>query len=467
MYIFNKSLAKGCQMQRSIETFLFEWLTSNTRKPLVIRGARQVGKTWTVRNFAVHASKQLIEINIEKQPEFVSYFNSNDPKKVLLNLSAALNKPISPKESLLFIDEIQAAPELLSKLRWFAEDLPELPVIAAGSLLEFALANHTFSMPVGRINYAYLEPLSFEEYLLALDKKNLLGYLFKYEWSTDIPSALHQQLIELFKEYLIIGGMPAAVSSWVNDHALTKITQIHHDLLATYRDDFAKYAGKIDITKLDEVMLTVPRMLGEKFIYSRINPNITSATGKQAIHLLNKAKICHSVISSAANGIPLGSEINEKFFKEIFLDVGLCCTATGLSLNQLNGLNDITLINKGGIAEQVAGQLLRTINPPYIEPSLFYWQREEKNSNAEIDYVIQHENSVMPIEVKAGSTGTLKSLHFFMNAKQFSKAVRINSALPSKNQVTVKNHLGELIQYQLLSIPFYLVGQLHRLLKEF
>jgi predicted AAA+ superfamily ATPase len=282
----------------------------------------------------------------------------------------------------------------------------------------------------------------------------------------ELPEGLHQQLNSLFKEYLIIGGMPAAVSSWISNQVLTKVHQIHHDLLSTYRDDFAKYAGKIDIRKLDEVMLAVPRMLGEKFMYSRINPNITSVMGKQIIQLLNKAKICHSVMSCSANGIPLGAEINEKFFKEIFLDVGLCCTATGLSLAQFNNINDITLVNKGGIAEQVVGQILRTMNPAYVEPILFYWQREGKNTNAEIDYVIQHENVVVPIEVKAGSTGALKSLHFFMGAKQSSKAVRINSARPLKNQVEVKNHQGEVIQYQLLSIPFYLLGQLHRLFKE-
>lgn len=452
-------------MERAIQTFMVDWLTGSGRKPLVIRGVRQVGKTWLVRDLAAKTSKQLIEVNIEKQPDLVNHFSSNDPKRVLINLSAAFNRQINPDQCLLFIDEIQAAPDLLSKLRWFAEDLPELPVIAAGSLLEFALAKHSFSMPVGRINYAYLEPMSFEEYLLAHDKKILLEYLSHYQWDIEIPAALHQQLEDLFNEYMIVGGMPAAVSSWVSDYSLNKVNQIHHDLLATYRNDFAKYSGRIDIAKLDEVMMATPKMLGEKFIYTRISPNITSIVGKQIIQLLNKAKICHAVISCAANGVPLGAQINEKFFKEIFLDVGLSCTALGLSLNQMNAANAVTLINKGGMAEQVTGQLLRTINPAYVEPALFYWQREEKNASAEVDYVIQHGHAVIPIEVKAGSTGGLKSLHLFMGLKQLIKAVRVNSDQPSQMHVKVNNQAGEFVEYQLLSIPFYLLGQLHRLLE--
>lgn len=451
-------------MERAIEPFLVDWLKGRDRKPLVIRGARQVGKTWLVRRLAAITSKRLIELNVEKQPELASYFASNNPKQVLLNLGAAFNQPIDPDQCLLFIDEIQAAPDLLSKLRWFAEDLPELPVIAAGSLLEFTLAEHSFSMPVGRINYAYLEPLSFDEFLIAQDKKMLLQYLSQYQWNIEIPTALHQQLRELFNEYMIIGGMPAAVSSWVNDQNLNKINQIHYDLLATYRDDFAKYSGRMDVSKLDEAMMATPKMLGTKYIYSRVNPNLSSAAGKQIIHLLNKAKICHSVISCAANGIPLGAQINEKFFKEIFLDVGLGCTALGLSLNQINAANEITLINSGGIAEQVAGQLLRTIHLPYVDPALFYWHREEKGANAEVDYVIQHGNAVIPVEVKAGSSGSLKSLHLLMSLKKLNKAVRINSDKPSKMLVQVKNHAGEAVEYELLSIPFYLLGQLHRLL---
>jgi len=451
-------------MQRTQMAFLEKWLASDGHKPLVIRGARQVGKTWLVRHFAQTQKRHLVEINFEKNPQFASLFTSNDPHRILLNLSAALNLEIDPKNSLLFLDEIQAAPDILAKLRWFAEDLPELPVIAAGSLLEFVLEKHSFSMPVGRINYMHLEPLSFEEFLLANHKKILLEYLEAYDYTTDIPSAIHEQLTDLFKEYILVGGMPAAVSKWISNKSLGDLNQVHHDLVATYRDDISKYKGRMMPERLEEVMLAIPKHLGEKFVYAKVNSSISSAAVKQSLDLLCKARVCHRVNGCAANGVPLAAEIQEKYLKMIFLDVGLCSAALGLSLAQLSSTEEIIFINKGGVAEQVVGQLLRTITPPYIEPALYYWHRDERGAAAEIDYVIQHHHRVIPIEVKAGSTGSLKSLHLLMGLKQLSFAVRINSDFPSKTEVNTKDHQGRLVRYTLLSLPFYLIGQLDRLL---
>ncbi len=236
--------------------------------------------------------------------------------------------------------------------------------------------------------------------------------------------------------------------------------------MATYRDDIAKYKGRLATERIEEVMVAVPRQLGEKFVYSKVNPSVQSSTIKQALDLLCKAKICHKVTGCFANGVPLAAEIQERYLKVIFLDVGLCSAALGLSLDQFFLTQEVVLINKGGIAEQVVGQILRTITPPYIEPALYYWHREEKGSAAEVDYVVQHGNSIIPIEVKAGSTGSLKSLHLFMSLKQFPLAVRVNSDIPSKMEINVKDHQGKAINYMLLSIPFYLLGQLHRLLNS-
>src|SRR3990167_1686968 len=450
-------------MYRKCMIFLNEWLKSADRKPLVIRGARQVGKTWVVRNLAQENQLKLVEINLEKKPQLASLFESNDPHQILSNISAFAGS-IDPRKSILFLDEIQAAPEIFAKLRWFAEDMPELPVIAAGSLLEFVLANHTFSMPVGRINYMYLEPLSFEEFLLAKNKSDLSNYIKQYRLENEIPTAIHEQLITYFKEYIIIGGMPRAVESWITNHSLSSVNQIHHDLIATYRDDFAKYSGRLSVERLDEVMMAVPLFLGKKFMYSKVNPTAQSAAIKQALDLLCKAKICHKVSGSAANGVPLAAELQEKYLKVIFIDVGLCSAVLGLSLDQLTLVKDLDLINKGGISEQVVGQILRTIVPLYIDPSLFYWHRDEKGSSAEVDYVMQYQNKIIPVEVKAGSTGSLKSLHLFMNLKQLPLAVRISSGLPNKNEIAVKNPEGNTIKYTLLSIPYYLLGELHRIL---
>lgn len=449
-------------MERKYLVFLQKWLAAQNRQPLVIRGARQVGKTWLVRYFAKEEHRRLIELNFEQQPQLATFFKSNEPKQILLNLGSFLGEEIIPHQCILFLDEIQAVPELLEKLRWFAEDLPELPVIAAGSLLDFVLEKHTFSMPVGRIGYMYMEPLSFEEFLVACKQKALVHYLEAFQWNTEIPEALHTKLMSLFKEYIIVGGMPAAIASWMTHRSLPEVSQIHRNLITTYRDDFAKYSGRIDKERLDEVMTTTPKLLGEKFVYSKVNPDVQSPPIKQAFELLCKARVCHRVTSSHANGIPLGAGLDKKFFKAIFLDIGLCSAALGLTLDQIITIDEINLINSGGVAEQAAGQLLRTIDLPYIEPELYYWLREGKNS-AEIDYIIQQDSRIIPIEVKAGSTGSLKSLHLFMGLKKLGLALRINSDLPSQTDIQIKDHEGKDINYTLLSIPFYLIGQIHRI----
>lgn len=452
-------------MQRKTMTFLIDWLASADRLPLVIRGARQVGKTWLVQNLANTQNKDLIEINLElDKGELYSLFASDDPKKILRNLNEAFNKEFIPEKSILFIDEIQEKPELLAKLRWFAEKMPSLPVIAAGSLLEFTLGKHAMSMPVGRIEFMYLEPLSFEEFLLAKEKTQLIDLLQRFTWQDQIPSFTHNELMRQFKEYIIVGGMPAAVKSWVQYESFEKISKVHQNLLATYRADFGKYSGRISPSLLNDTLRTIPAELGQKFVYSKVNTHVQVPAIKQALNLLAQARVCHKVVSTSANGIPLEAESNEKYIKVILLDVGLCSAALGISLNQIESVDEIDLVNKGGIAEQVVGQLLRTIYPFYVDPALHYWIRSEKGSSAEVDYVMQHHNKVMPIEVKAGSTGAMKSLQLYMSEKGLGKAVRFYSNIPLMTKVSVKDRQGKLIEYKLHSIPFYLIGQMQRLI---
>jgi predicted AAA+ superfamily ATPase len=451
-------------MERARFADLKAWLHSTDRKPLVIRGARQVGKTWLVRQLAEWANLELIELNFEDRKQDASLFRTNDPVTSLQEIGASLDITINPAKSLLFMDEIQTSPELLAKLRWFAEKMPELAVIATGSLLDFALERHSFSMPVGRIGYLYLEPLSFEEFLFAKQKKGLHQYIQDYSIAAPVPEAIHQQLMEQFKEYLIIGGLPAAVSSWTREASIAKVNKIHNDLATSYRDDFGKYRGRLGIEKLEDVMLSVPKQLAQKFTYQTANPNAHSTQLKQALGLLNKARVCHSVISSHSNRVPLAAETNDKYFKELFIDVGLCSAQLGLTLNEIHTIAEINLINKGGLAEQATGQILRTLFPDYIDPALFCWMRMIPGASSEVDYVFQHKNKVIPIEVKAGTTGALKSLHYFMGNKGFDFAVRVNSDYPSVVNVAVKDTEGKAVQYKLLSIPFYLLGQLHRLI---
>ncbi len=433
------------------------WLNSPDRKPLVIRGARQVGKTWLVRHFASLADKKLIEINFEKAPGRASLFEGNDVTQILLNLSTIMNESLDPSNCLLFLDEIQEAPEIFAKLRWFYEDLPQLCIIAAGSLLEFILEDHTFSMPVGRISYLHLEPLSFEEFLSAGDKTGLLTYIQNYQLTQEIPSDIHQTLCALFKEYMTIGGMPAAVSSWMSEKSLQTISQIHHELLWTYRDDFAKYSTRIDRHKIDEILNAIPKQLGQKFVYQKANSSMQSATIRNILSLLEKARLCHPVLSVGANGLPLAAGIKEKPFKEIFLDIGLSNALLGAYFRSPEPLEKVVWSYDGGLAEQIVGQILRTTFPFYIQPCLYYWHREDPGSNAEIDYLIDDGEKIIPLEVKAGATGSLKSLHLFMNLKNLKQAIRIHASAPTITHIQ---------NYTLLSIPFYLTSQIHRLCRD-
>ena len=453
-------------MRRTALAYMKNWLTHPDRKPLVIRGARQVGKTWLVHELARVEGKKLIEINLETRPSLSSLFDSEEVGRIMLNIESAFKESFDPHHSILFIDEIQAAPHIFAKLRIFAEELAQLPVIAAGSLLEFVLEDHVFSMPVGRIEYLYLEPFSFEEFLHARGASKLVEYIQQFQFKDTVPLYIHNELMSFVKEYIIIGGLPAAVKSWHDHQSLQQVSKVHHSLLATYREDFPKYSRKIAPIRLDEVLMAVPRLLGHKFMYSKVNPDpeVSGTVIKQALNLLCSAKLCSMVRGSHANGIPLESELQENYRKVLLVDVGLCSTALGLSLDYVRSLEELDLFNKGGIAEQLVGQLLRTLTPFYIEPALYYWHREEAGSSAEIDYVMQHGHTVIPVEVKAGTTGTLKSLHFFMELKKRDLAVRINSNVPFRSDLRVKGLQTDAVRYRLLSIPFYLLSEVNRLL---
>lgn len=449
-------------MKRAVLSSLLSWIGDKEHKPLILRGARQVGKTWLARELARQSRKTLLELNFEKSPKAVGFFASNDPRAILRQLESYFNQVIDPENSILFLDEIQAFPELLAKLRWFYEDLPALPIIAAGSLLEFVLNQHTFSMPVGRISYLHVEPLSFEEFLQALGEKQSYDFLCQLHYEERLPTVLHDKFMTLFKEFIFVGGLPAAVNRWIQDRSVAKVQRIHQDLLNTYRDDFSKYSGKIPPERLEEVLMSAPRFVGERFMYRRVHETAPTATIKQALQLLTQAKLLSRVYCSSGNAPPLMAEIREREFKVVLIDIGLMNAALGLTFNQIV---DFRFSHQGSVSEQVVGQLLRGLFPEYVEPRLFYWSREEKGATAELDYLFAYQGEIIPIEVKSGSTGSLKSLHTFMALKKKKLAVRINQDLPSFSQVSVKVHSGEVVEYPLLSIPFYLLGQLPRLLQ--
>ena len=450
-------------MHRELLEKMKLWLNSTSRKPMILRGARQVGKTWLVRALAKESDKQLVELNFEQRRDLAIHFESNEPSNILLNLESALNKTIIAENTILFLDEIQASPNLLEKLRWFYELMPQLAVIATGSLLEFVLDQHSFSMPVGRIQYFFIEPMGFEEFLLAKNEPHLLAAIQEYDLEHPFNTGLHDKANQLFKEFVMVGGMPEAVLTWTETRSLESLSVVHHNLIHTYQDDFAKYSGKLSLHYLEDVLRAVPTLLSKKFVYSHVNSTAKQASIKHALNLLTKARLCHPVQSTYANGIPVGADINPRLFKMILLDVGLVSTMLGLRLHQLQSIRDICLINQGALAEQVVGQLLRLLSPYYVDPALFYWTRETKGSNAEIDYIIQDNQQLIPIEVKAGSEGKMRSLHQFMHEKPWKKAVRFYSGPSCLRAIQTKTVQGDMVEYELFSLPFYLINQFYRL----
>ena len=443
-------------MKRYVSQFLDSWLADPRRKPLVVRGARQVGKTWLVRDLARRSGRELVELNIERRPELAEHFHVNDPARVLADLAADLGVRVDPQKTLLFIDEIQARPELLSFLRWFHEDAPDLPVVVAGSLLDFALGDHQFSMPVGRISYCHVEPVSFYEFLDAGGHEQLREALMESAGRLELSPRLHQRSMELLREYFLIGGLPEVVSDWIEHRDTERRLQLQRDLLATYADDFSKYRDRIPVDMLRRVVDAVARGLGGRFMYSHIEADTSHRNLRKAFDLVQLARICHRVEHTAARGLPLGAESRPELFKAILLDVGLVSVRLGLSQLDMRDLSSLLWANSGGLAEQFVGQHLRLLTRPFEEPRLYYWQRTD-GRQAEIDYIIQVGPRIVPVEVKAGSAGAMKSLHLFMQSRNLPTAVRLDANLPSRQEVAVRTTEGVPVEFSLVSLPLYMV----------
>jgi predicted AAA+ superfamily ATPase len=446
-------------MKRAVADFLDAWIGADARKPLVLRGARQVGKTWLVRDLARRQGRQLLEINLERRPELADHFRTNAVPRVLRDLEADLGVLIRPETSLLFLDEIQAAPRLFAFLRWFFEDFPALPVVAAGSLLEFALREHDFSVPVGRISYGYVEPATFYEYLDASGNEPLRRALATAAESGELSPPLHAKALDLFGQYCLVGGLPEVMTDWIEKQDNGRRVQIQRDLIATYRDDFNKYRQRAPVELLRHTMDALPHQLGGRFVYGHVDGEAPHRDVKRAFDLLTMARVCHRIEHTSANGLPLGAETNPRLFKAILVDIGLVSANLGLSVVDARNLGGMVWADKGGMAEQFVGQHLRRLFAPFEEPRLFYWQRTD-GRQAEIDYIIQHGDRIVPIEVKAGAAGSMKSLHAFMFAKRLPLAVRFDANPPATQAMDVKTTAGEDVRYTLVSLPLYMVESL-------
>ncbi len=433
-------------MKRDIEKILNEWKFDKNRCPLLVRGARQVGKTYTITEFGNTEFHELITINFELNPEYKECFKTFEPENIIECISLLINKDIIEGKTLLFFDEIQECPEAIRSLRYFYEKKPGLHVIGAGSLLEFILSQENFRMPVGRVQYLYMKPLSFVEFLDAVKENKLREFIENLKPDSTINDAIHDKLISIIKKYSIIGGMPAVVKEYIMTENLKKCIMRQTMIIQTFRDDFGKYANKTKFKYLQKLFYAAAKMVGKKFKYSHVDREIKSRELKNALELLEKSGIIYRVKKSRGGIAPTDFYSNERHFKILFVDIGLMQNICGIS-DEILIENNLLNVYSGAVAEQFVGQELIAYQEYYKEPSIYYWEREAKGSTAEVDYIIQIGSKVFPIEVKAGKTGRLKSLHIYLEKYSIPFGIKV-----SQQQ--------KLISKPVLSIPFYLIKNL-------
>ena len=397
-------------MKRNITDKLKTWKDHPDRKPLLIRGARQVGKTYTIMDFGQnHFNGNIHAFNFEKNPEIHSIFEQNlESRRILSELELIQNKKIVPGKVLLFFDEIQECPKAIMSLRYFYEENPELHIIAAGSLIEFALKDISF--PVGRLQMMNMYPMGFEEFLIA-NNKALLAEKIK-DPGSQLSSTTIQLINNEMYHYFIVGGMPECVNAYTKTRSFMDAINIQTDLLATFRQDFSKYAGHADKRCLNAVLSSVAQRTGEQIKYSKLDDNFTNPTIKKAFELLETARLFTKVRAASPAGLPLGASASEKKFKTVFLDIGLMSNLCGFYADKTIDKKKLIAAYNGKMAEQFAGQELRLT----LDRNLFYWSREAHGSSAETDYLIEKEGEIIPVEVKSGKSGRLKSLHLLLDS---------------------------------------------------
>jgi len=438
---------------RKIINYLVKWKDNRERKPLVIRGARQVGKTSAVLMFAKKYFKNVIYLNLEK-PEHLTLFKEKvsleDFEKII---QIKFNKKVIPGKTLVFIDEIQNSPSLIKLLRIFYEEKPDIHVITAGSLLQAKIEREGLSMPVGRVEYVYLYPLDFFEYLEAKGETQLSNFLKGVSLEENIPQGIHEVGLKLFYEYTMVGGMPEIVKVFLEKKSAEEIKNIYSSLFTSYSEDIYKYSSLANSKYLAHVIETSPLFAGMNITYERFGgSNFRSREMSRAFDTLEKVMILYQVQATKSIEFPLVGQ-RKKPKKLLFLDVGLVNYQMGIQEEFLN-LKNLNDFYGGRIAEQVVGQniLAQFMNSP---PRIFYWAREKPKRTAEVDFCLTKRGNILGIEVKSGKSKKLKSLFSFGGLVEKGYLIRIYSGeLKRENiQYSGKN-------FTLFSLPFYLVPRI-------
>lgn len=402
-------------MYRFIDFFLKQWVKQDDRKPLLLRGARQVGKTFAIRKLG-QSFVSFVEINCEElQSDCETIFAKDlNPERILRELSLLAGKAIVPGETLLFLDEVQIVPRTILALRYFYEKIPNLHIIAAGSLLEFALEQ--VGIPVGRVVSFYMYPVTWLEFLLAKGEKILFDAIFESDLNKPMPEVAHNKLLGLLGEYFALGGMPAVLQSWIEKQDPHHCFELQQTLIDNYRQDFEKYARKHEIKYVEILFEQAPRQLGKKFKFSLVPGEFRKRELAPCFNLLVKAGVVHPVYHTSAQGLPLGAEADLDKFKVIFLDIGMAQALLGLDVKEWILRPSQAFINQGAIVESFVGQEMLAYAHAFQKKSIYYWQKEARTSQAEVDYIIQIKDKIIPIEVKSGKTGRLRSIKEYLSS---------------------------------------------------
>ncbi len=427
-------------MERDIYRQLLSWKNHENRKPLILKGARQVGKTYLLKKFAQQEYNNYLYLNFEEDPELAEFFKASlKPSNILEKISIYFDQEIMPKNTLLIFDEIQECPEALNSLKYFQEDGKEHPIVAAGSLLGVKLA-HTKGFPVGKVNFLDLFPLSFFEFLTAIEKHALRKYLAELKVCEPLPEPFHNELLDLLKKYFFIGGMPEVVAAYAKNKNLFDIRTIQKEILKAYDLDFAKHAPKDEIMKITRVWESIPNQLAKenkKFVFSAIKQGARGREYESAIQWLTEAGIILKSYNISAPKLPLSGYVDRNVFKVFHLDVGLLSAMSKIPEKSILDKNSLFDEFYGAFTENFIAQELTNAQYP-----LYYWTSEGK---AEIDFLIEKDLDIFPIEVKAGTSKRKKSLLVYAEKYNPKHLLRCSSMNLKKNG-------------KICNIPLYLIG---------
>ena len=442
-------------MQRFAIRHLLEWKNDPDRKPLLLLGARQVGKTWLMKEFGRLHFKKCAYVYLDKNRPMSEIFERDfDIKRIILALQIQTGVQITPGNTLIILDEIQACPSAVTALKYFCEDAREYHVIAAGSQLGIADLQGT-GFPVGKVNRFYLYPMSFSEFLDATDNGAVLQLLQNRDWK--MVKAFHDKISDLLRYYYFIGGMPEAVASFVSHQDFKKVRGIQHALLADYRDDFGKHAPKDVKPRIELIWDSIPAQLAKenkKFIYSKVSKGENSSTLEPAMGWLKDTGLVSMVNRISKPAMPLSSYREESFFKLYFLDVGLLAAASNLDAKAILDGNRIFQEFKGALTEQYVQQQI--IAEFGTKP--YYWT--SKSGQAEVDFMVEYESGIIPIEAKAEKNLQAKSLKLFCSKHRPKVAVRTSMSHYFRQDIALANTKDEATaKYTLIDLPLFAISQ--------